>query len=483
MSKIEVDKIDPQSGTNLELGSSGDTITVPTGVTLDASNATTTLPANVVTTDGTQTLTNKTINGSQIVDTSVSVNKLSATGTKDATTFLRGDNSFAEVSGGVSYDTSIKTADFTAVANTAYFVDTTSNVVTVTLPASPTVGDQVEIKDYAANSETNKIILNPNSLKILSSTDDRIIFSNGSTVRLVYSGTTNGWLPSLYASNQDATSADFYNIEYFAIGGGGAGGCDDGGGGGSGGYRNGYYPAPPGGTLTVTIGSGAGGGSSAPTTGQNTTIVGTQMTGFEYTVTALGGGSGGGEQGQQGGANNGGSGGGFGSGSATGNGASAIQTEFSLDFSSVLNANGKYGGNNGGGVTGGGSAGGGGGIGQVGGTVGGNNSGNGGNGLQFDYTGSQVYYGGGGGGNGRGGTGTGGQGGGANEYGTGSANTGGGGGGSGDQQTANGGGGSGIVFLKMLTTNYSGTTTGSPTVTTSGDYTILKYTGSGSYTT
>ena len=61
MSKLEVDKIDPQSGTDLELGSSGDTITIPSGATLDASNATTTLPANVVTTDGTQTLTNKTI--------------------------------------------------------------------------------------------------------------------------------------------------------------------------------------------------------------------------------------------------------------------------------------------------------------------------------------------------------------------------------------------------------------------------------------
>ena len=36
MSKLEVDKIDPQSGTNLELGTSGDTVTIPTGVTLDA---------------------------------------------------------------------------------------------------------------------------------------------------------------------------------------------------------------------------------------------------------------------------------------------------------------------------------------------------------------------------------------------------------------------------------------------------------------
>jgi hypothetical protein len=35
----------------------------------------------------------------------------------------------------------------------------------------------------------------------------------------------------------------------------------------------------------------------------------------------------------------------------------------------------------------------------------------------------------------------------------------------------------------MATTNYSGTTTGSPTVTTSGSDTILTYTGSGTYTT
>jgi hypothetical protein len=101
MSKLEVDKIDPQSGTDLELGSSGDTVTIPTGVTLDASNATTTLPANVVTTDGTQTLTNKTIDASQLTgtitpsDNTVSLAKLTATGTKDATTFLRGDNTFA----------------------------------------------------------------------------------------------------------------------------------------------------------------------------------------------------------------------------------------------------------------------------------------------------------------------------------------------------------------------------------------------------
>jgi hypothetical protein len=34
MSKIEVDAIEPQSGTSLTLGASGDTITIPSGATL-----------------------------------------------------------------------------------------------------------------------------------------------------------------------------------------------------------------------------------------------------------------------------------------------------------------------------------------------------------------------------------------------------------------------------------------------------------------
>src|SRR6056300_1359295 len=142
MSKLEVDKIDPQSGTALEIGSSGDTITIPSGATLDASNATTTLPSNIVTTDGTQTLTNKSIAATQLSGTitpsdgtvtnakvnasaaidysklnltgNIALADLSATGTKDATTFLRGDNSFAEVTSGLTIvDVWRLTADLT----------------------------------------------------------------------------------------------------------------------------------------------------------------------------------------------------------------------------------------------------------------------------------------------------------------------------------------------------------------------------------
>jgi len=105
MSKIEVDAIEPQSGTDLTIGASGDTITVPAGATFDSSAATNTLPSTVVTTTGTQTLTNKSIATTQLTgtitpsDSTVSLAKLSATGTKDATTFLRGDNTFTSAGG------------------------------------------------------------------------------------------------------------------------------------------------------------------------------------------------------------------------------------------------------------------------------------------------------------------------------------------------------------------------------------------------
>ena len=66
----------------------------------------------------------------------------------------------------------------------------------------------------------------------------------------------------------------------------------------------------------------------------------------------------------------------------------------------------------------------------------------------------------------------------------GTANTGGGGGGGGTGAVASGAGGSGIVILSIPTIKYSGITTGSPTVTTSGANTIVTYStvGSGTYT-
>ena len=61
---------------------------------------------------------------------------------------------------------------------------------------------------------------------------------------------------------------------------------------------------------------------------------------------------------------------------------------------------------------------------------------------------------------------------------TGHVSHGGGGGGA----TTPGSGGSGVVILRLLTSDYSGTVSGSPAVTTDGSYTILTYTSSDTYT-
>ena len=60
-------------------------------------------------------------------DSTVSLAKLTATGTKDATTFLRGDNTFATVSGGL-----VKLSETIVAGSSATSIDFTSSVITST---------------------------------------------------------------------------------------------------------------------------------------------------------------------------------------------------------------------------------------------------------------------------------------------------------------------------------------------------------------
>jgi hypothetical protein len=55
-----------------------------------------------------------------------------------------------------------KTADFTASAGEAYPCNTTSAGFTVTLPATPSAGDQVQLVDYAGTFDTNALIIDGN---------------------------------------------------------------------------------------------------------------------------------------------------------------------------------------------------------------------------------------------------------------------------------------------------------------------------------
>jgi hypothetical protein len=120
--------------------------------------------------------------------------------------------------------------------------------------------------------------------------------------------------------------------------------------------------------------------------------------------------------------------------------------------------------------------------------IAGANGGNGGAGAAPGSAGSSgtFLYAAGGGGS-RGGVGGvygGGDGGASNFAGVAAVANSGSGGGGGDplNSRVGGAGGSGIVFITVPTSFYSGTTTGSPTVTTSGTNTILKFTSSGTYT-
>ena len=98
-------------------------------------------------------------------------------------------------SAGLDFDSSIKTASFNAVVNKGYFVSTSSAVLTVTLPSSPSVGDEVHVIDSSNSAATFNITIGRNGNPIASSATDLTVAINGAAFRLIYSGSsTFGWV-------------------------------------------------------------------------------------------------------------------------------------------------------------------------------------------------------------------------------------------------------------------------------------------------
>ena len=158
MSEVKVNKISPRSGTDVQLGDSGDRILVPCGAS--------------------------------IINNGTAVN-FGATGS-------------------ASWVTTVKTSTFTAVAGEGYFIDTTGGAITVNLPAG-TAGAVVAVKDYAGTfSVSNRVTLVQNgSDKIGGSTENALLQTAGQAVTLVFIDSTQGWLVTDSGLQSDAVQAQY----------------------------------------------------------------------------------------------------------------------------------------------------------------------------------------------------------------------------------------------------------------------------------
>ena len=81
--------------------------------------------------------------------------------------------------GSVNWQTSIKTANFTAASGEGYFCDTASvGAFTLTLPSSPSVGDIVALKDYASNFATANLTIGRGGSNLNGNAGDRTLNTN-----------------------------------------------------------------------------------------------------------------------------------------------------------------------------------------------------------------------------------------------------------------------------------------------------------------
>jgi hypothetical protein len=237
MSEVKVNKISPRTNCGtVQLGDSGDTITIPAGAT--------------ITNNGTQTGFGRT--------------------------------------GAVDWQTTPKTATFTAASGEGYFINSGS-AITANLPAG-SAGAIVAFSDYARNFATHNFTISPNgSEKIGGEANDLILNVNGQALTLVYVDGTKGWINVQNAEDTEKGGSDFIEatggtiktsgnfkthiftgpgsfvvssagtacgsnkVDYFVVGGGGSGSAyganNQGlGGGGAGGFRVsnsvGCVPAP-----------------------------------------------------------------------------------------------------------------------------------------------------------------------------------------------------------------------------------------------
>jgi hypothetical protein len=95
--------------------------------------------------------------------------------------------------GGTSWQT-VKTSAYTASAGEGVFADTSGGAFTLTLPSSPSQGDEVAFKDYGSTFDTNNLTIGRNGKNIEGVASDLVISVEGAGNTLVFVDDTKGWL-------------------------------------------------------------------------------------------------------------------------------------------------------------------------------------------------------------------------------------------------------------------------------------------------
>jgi len=94
----------------------------------------------------------------------------------------------------ISWQSSVKTSNFNAVANEGYFCNTNGGAFTATLPSSPTSGDRIAFIDYKNTWNTNNLTVARNGNKIQDDFNNLTANSQRGSVTLIYADATVGWL-------------------------------------------------------------------------------------------------------------------------------------------------------------------------------------------------------------------------------------------------------------------------------------------------
>ena len=98
--------------------------------------------------------------------------------------------------GGTSWQAVKVTGDspVSGAAGAGYFMNTTSGAITLTLPGSPTIGDEISFIDYAGTFDTNNLTVARNGKNINGSAADLTVATERAANTLVFTDNTQGWL-------------------------------------------------------------------------------------------------------------------------------------------------------------------------------------------------------------------------------------------------------------------------------------------------